>query len=143
MRRLLTFLVISILILSGLGGVSSSSITKTNTYSTGMQAELQAEAKCGLGVRVKIKNVGTETFEGNIRCNIYINGLIYGKSRYFNHSGIVLPPGKVIWHIMFKIGFGPVTVRLEIDWGQGFLSGNTTGFLIVYFISGADPITIP
>jgi hypothetical protein len=143
MKKLIPILVVSVLILGSFSAVASSINTKTNDNTIGSQAEIQAEAWCGLGVRVRIKNVGTETFEGSIRCNVSINGLIYGKSKHFNHPNIVLQPGKAVWHILFKIGFSPVTVRLDLDCGQGFISNSSKGFLILYYITGADPITLP
>jgi hypothetical protein len=141
MKKIIPILLVGILIFSGLGAVASSNNIESGIK--GSQAQIQAEAKCGFGVKVTITNVGTETFEGDILCNLTISGLIYKKSSYHNYRGFDLSPGESLKFRELKAGIGPTTVTLKVDWGEGEVSGSTNGFMFLFLILGAPPIVIP
>jgi len=143
MKKIVPILVVGILVISGFGAVASSTDIKSDKNIEGTQSQLQAEVKCGLGARVTITNVGTETFEGDLLCNITISGLIYYKTVYHSRHGIELSPGESIRVRTLKTGFGPTTVTVKLFWEGGEVSGSTSGFMLFFLILGAPPIVIP
>ena len=143
MRKILPLLVVGIFVCSGLGAVAIPFENKSNARV--LQPQLEATAICGWGILVTIKNVGTETFQGDITCRLDIDvpSFITISGHKWEYNGWTLEPGASILVRGRVFGFGPATISMDLDYGQGVITGNTTGYMILFFIIGAAPIVIP
>ena len=110
----------------------------------GLQPKLEATARCGWGILVTIKNVGGETFQDDITCTFDIDAssLTVISRNSMTFSNYTLVPGGWLAYRVRVLGFGPATISMDLDYGQGVMTGDTTGYMILSFIIGAEPIII-
>ena len=138
MKKILPLLVVSILVLGGLGAVAIPEEQATP------EPLLQPEIKIGikgewLGYLVTVTNIGNETINGSINMSITTDAwfMILGSSYSPPEWQIDLNPDETTGLILRPIiGFGPATINVQgifMPGGWGF-GGNTTGFALLFFV---------
>ncbi|EMR75360.1 hypothetical protein MBGDF03_00849 [Thermoplasmatales archaeon SCGC AB-540-F20] len=150
MKRIIPIVVVSILVLGGLGAVAlpepEEDIEPLNTEDW----KLVIDIKGGfLGYTVTVENVGNETVTGNFSTKI-ITDMMVGMFGYEYDTFIdpikFVPNEPIKYRVNPVIGFGPATIKVSgvfSPGGWGF-DAEANGFvLLFYVIASFDPITIP
>jgi len=146
MKKLLPLLVVSILVLGGLGAVATTDDEKTATL-----GELEAEAKGGFGVTVTITNNGNMPHEqaGNVTIKIRCAPIMLLGGYSCLPIPLPIPAGggsvNVSTGLVIGLGIGTVYITLDLDGdGVGDAEGSKNGVVLGPFVlCGAIPITIP
>ena len=130
MKKILPLLVVSILVLSGLGAVAVS-----DEESIASSSAVMGEFKGGLGVGFTFTNNGSIPFEeqGNITIQIY--RLINLKGANYNFPMPTIPANETVsvrTPIIF--GLGPVCVKYMIERETGETKGTSIGLILGPFV---------
>ena len=148
MKRILPLLVISILVLSGLGAVAVPE--EDTTPETLLQPELEIMIRGGLlGYTIKVKNVGNEAIKGTLNMTITTNATIMILGDELPYNGFELDINTST-HYIFKwgpvIGFGPATINVEgvfSPGGWGFQGEISVFVLLFYVLCSKTTFNIP
>lgn len=132
MRKILPILVLSILVLSGLGVVATTEDENPSTLGS-----LEAEVRGGYGVTVTITNNGDEPYQEQGDVTIFILS-----HRYFTNNGVSTFPtpipipaggGSVSVSTGLVVAFGIISrvlVKIDID-GDGNVDAEGSKFAVV------------
>ncbi len=157
MKNILPLLVVSILVLSGLGAVAIPNEEQIeNKPLITEDWALEIKVKGGLlGYQVTVENVGNETVNGNLTINITTDAwiMLLGRNLEFPlcPSHLDLSPGeKEPYNPGPVIGFGPATITIDGEFtfeepADSYpFETNGSGFIfLIYTTCDATQITLP
>lgn len=138
MRKILPLLVVSILVLSGLGAVATTS-EKENTQLTTLPPDLSFTIRGGLGITIGCFNAGNHAFTGTINVSITVRGKIImllsdSLKLVFDEIEIPSKTGGTLARILI-IGFGWVSIVIKIETPlTGPSQGQTDGIILGPFV---------
>ena len=157
MKNILTLLVVSILLLSGLRAVAIPNEEQIeNKHLIIEDWALEIIVKGGLlGYQVTVENVGYETVKGNLTMNITTNAwmMLRGRNLEFPLCPLHLdlsPGEKETYNPGPVIGFGPSTITIDGKFtyeetsNQYPFVANGNGFVFLFFDTcDVNPINLP
>lgn len=138
MKKILPLLVVSILVLSGLGAVATTS-EKENTQLTTLPPDLSFNIRGGLGITIGCFNAGNHAFTGTINVSITVHGgniILLSDSWKLVFDEIEIPSktGGTLARLLM-VGFGWTTIAIKIETPlTGPSQGQTDGFILGPFI---------
>ena len=130
-KKILPLLIISILVLSGLGAVAVS-----DEESIASSGSVWVEFKGGFGVGFTFTNNGSIPYEEQGNITIKIHRLINLKGVYYNFSMPTIPANETVSvRTPLIFGLGPIWVKfmIEIE-GHGSVEGNSIGLILGPFV---------
>jgi hypothetical protein len=144
MKKIFLLLVVSILILSGLGAVALSNEEQIVNEPLIHWRGAQIIAPGLLGYTVIIKNIGEESVTGSYNINIITDAefMILGQNLELNIDEITFTPNEIIsFNIGPVLGFGPSSISvngvfLEYNQVECPFAAEGTGLVIGPFVFG-------